>query len=519
MGSDGVKPYDIMTLFLCFVSTYTSCLPITPHHSSAQPIWCRVVDKHGSGSEKEADVQAYISLSLDSTGLLRYLAFLVGNKYSSSGSRLYSAFYAFFALTGLLIGNDPLILSGTPFLVYFTDHASIQPPTGFLFTHFQVSNLVSALLVSSNPTNLVLTSSFDISFLKFSAWTALPTVAAVIVLYPIARYFVFKHYVPKRLSPPHVRAKDALNDRWGGIFGAVLFAITIVLLVGLSAGGKLEEHPWGGVWIVVLPAALCMLTWDSVGDLRDPGRKDRARLREKEGMKEVLKPGAGVEAGEVEERENENEKAGAETTPADTGKRSQSAIPEEPSEGNDTDRQELRGMATMLTEKQENQNSTEVPSEGVAAQRQTSAPVETDADQARMDDAPSIPAVEETDANTLSPSSTPPVEKSTQKGERDLSTTVPSSEGHSPFNFLARRFPTPIDTLSRMPWPLVPFAFSMFIVVEGLQYTGWIKVFGGWWAAWVRADSTGVAGVVWLMGMLSVIGCNVSIAWRRHWQS
>ena len=49
----------------------------------------------------------------------------------------------------------------------------------------------------------------------------------------------------------------------------------------------------------------------------------------------------------------------------------------------------------------------------------------------------------------------------------------------------------------------------MFILVEGLQHTGWIRVFGKWWAAWVRADSTGVAGSVWLMGTLSVLGCNV----------
>jgi Na+/H+ antiporter NhaD/arsenite permease-like protein len=48
----------------------------------------------------------------------------------------------------------------------------------------------------------------------------------------------------------------------------------------------------------------------------------------------------------------------------------------------------------------------------------------------------------------------------------------------------------------------------MFILVEALQYTGWIRVFGGWWTAW--ADVAGVAGSIWLMGTLAVIGCNVS---------
>jgi Na+/H+ antiporter NhaD/arsenite permease-like protein len=402
-------------------------------------------------------MQAYISLSLDSTGLLRYLAFLVGNKYASSGSRLYLAFYAFFATTGLLIGNDPLILSGTPFLVYFTDHASIDPSTGFLFTHFQVSNLVSALLVSSNPTNLVLTSAFEISFLKYSAWTALPTVAAVIVLFPILRYYVFRGMVPKTLSPPHVRAADALNDKWGGIFGAVIFLITIVLLVGLSAGGKLEEHPWTGVWIVVLPAALCMLTWDCIGDLRHPGRREKARQKD---VKEVDRPEASIEMGRV-----------AEEPPL------------------------IVNVDPML-EKPDTTPTRRSPPVGQVGTASHAAPAAI-AHSTSQEDTTTI--VDHAQAP-------PAAEDKPRESNHGFPFTVP------PFSYVARTFPTPLDTLLRMPWELVPFAFSMFILVEGLQYTGWIRVFGGWWAAWVRVDDTGVAGVVWLMGMLSVLGCNVSLA-------
>lgn len=70
-----------------------------------------------------------------------------------------------------------------------------------------------------------------------------------------------------------------------------------------------------------------------------------------------------------------------------------------------------------------------------------------------------------------------------------------------------RAFPTFSGVFTRLPIPLIPFAFSMFILVESLQYTGWIRVWAGWWAAW--AEVGGVAGAIWLMGMLGVIGCNV----------
>jgi Na+/H+ antiporter NhaD/arsenite permease-like protein len=45
---------------------------------------------------------AYISISLDVTGLLRYLAFIVSQKGGTSGRRLFSSFYAFFFVSGMV---------------------------------------------------------------------------------------------------------------------------------------------------------------------------------------------------------------------------------------------------------------------------------------------------------------------------------------------------------------------------------------------------------------------------------
>ncbi|EMD30579.1 hypothetical protein CERSUDRAFT_127779 [Gelatoporia subvermispora B] len=101
VGADGVQPLDIMALFMSL---------------------------------------AYLSISLDATGLLRFLAFWVARTGGSSGQRLYAYFYAFFLLCGVIVENDPVILSGTVFLAYFTRVSGITPPTAWIFAQFAAAS-------------------------------------------------------------------------------------------------------------------------------------------------------------------------------------------------------------------------------------------------------------------------------------------------------------------------------------------------------------------------------------------
>ena len=49
--------------------------------------------------------QAYMSISLDATGLLRFLAFWVARKGGADGRRLYAYLYVFFLVCGVVVGN------------------------------------------------------------------------------------------------------------------------------------------------------------------------------------------------------------------------------------------------------------------------------------------------------------------------------------------------------------------------------------------------------------------------------
>ena len=56
--------------------------------------------------------QAYISISLDATGLFRFLAFWVASKGGSSGRVLFSYLYLFFLICGVVVGNVRMIFLG-----------------------------------------------------------------------------------------------------------------------------------------------------------------------------------------------------------------------------------------------------------------------------------------------------------------------------------------------------------------------------------------------------------------------
>ena len=140
----------------------------------------------GEGSIEPYDVLAlfislaYIAISLDATGVLRYLAFVVCIKAGKNGFTLFMLLYAFFFTLGVAVGNDPVILSGTAFLVYFTRVAGISPPSAWIWAQFVAANISSAVLVSSNPTNLVIAKGFDVSFIDYTAYMALPSVASAL---------------------------------------------------------------------------------------------------------------------------------------------------------------------------------------------------------------------------------------------------------------------------------------------------------------------------------------------------
>ncbi|RXW17658.1 hypothetical protein EST38_g8190 [Candolleomyces aberdarensis] len=72
---------------------------------------------------------------------------------------------------------------------------------------------------------------------------------------------------------------------------------------------------------------------------------------------------------------------------------------------------------------------------------------------------------------------------------------------------LALHFPTISTAVPRLPFVLVPFVFSQFILIEALEHQGWIEIFARWLVA---ASNKQVIPVVWLVGISGVVLCNIA---------
>ncbi|KAL2421175.1 hypothetical protein ABEF95_004714 [Exophiala dermatitidis] len=224
-GDETIKPYDVLVLFISL---------------------------------------AYISIALDGTGALEAVALWVSKRGGSSGRLLFTYLYSFFLVTACIVGNDPLILSGTPFLGYLTHHAKLEPEA-WIFSEFMAANTASAVLVSSNPTNILIAGSFSLNFLTgFTKWTILPSIIPAILTYPILMVMFWKK-IPKTLTPLTDNPWLKLRDRPGAIALSILMLVTVAVLVGTSFVPNQAVE----VWMVTAPAGVLAFLFNLVRDWWD----------------------------------------------------------------------------------------------------------------------------------------------------------------------------------------------------------------------------------------------------------
>ncbi|KIK27833.1 hypothetical protein PISMIDRAFT_7832 [Pisolithus microcarpus 441] len=199
VGTGGVKPYNILILFFSL---------------------------------------AYMAITLDTTGILEAAAFWVSNKGGSNGRKSYFYFYVMLTLLSILLGNDPVILSGTAFLAYYTTAARVEPMP-WLMSEFAAANTASMVLFVGNPTNVVICEGFSVNNAAYTAYTILPFIACNIVCFgALAGQYHSDRHVPRKLDKKaDVDPRSALRNVTGAWVGSVILGSALIVCLVVSFFG------------------------------------------------------------------------------------------------------------------------------------------------------------------------------------------------------------------------------------------------------------------------------------------
>lgn len=215
---------------------------------------------------------AYMSLSLDVTGLFDFIACKAVSLSGGSGRRLFLTFFTLSSLITIVSSNDIVILTLTPIICSMaaTANLSLNTTHALLFSQFFAANVWSMLLFIGNPTNIVVAQAFNLDFVGYSRWMALPTVAAGITCL-VVLYIIFSHLnaidLPITVQPQNAWAN--FIDFPGAIFGSIAFVICIIF-IATSSVTKID------IWIVTVVGAVLMIGKDAVFDFHLYRRRQSA---------------------------------------------------------------------------------------------------------------------------------------------------------------------------------------------------------------------------------------------------
>lgn len=140
----------------------------------------------------------FMSIVLDELGFFEYLAHKALNKAKANQKVLFFILYALTSILTIFTSNDIIILTFTPFIIFFTKNAKINP-LPYLVSEFAAANTWSMMFIIGNPTNIYLATSNNLNFLEYFRVMFLPSVMSGLVLL-LVLYLLFKNELSKPLQ-------------------------------------------------------------------------------------------------------------------------------------------------------------------------------------------------------------------------------------------------------------------------------------------------------------------------------
>lgn len=192
----------------------------------------------------------FMSIFLDITGFFEACARAALRYARADGTRLFFALYAVVAILTVFTSNDIVILTLTPFVYYFSRHAGVNPKP-YLVAEFFAANTWSMALFIGNPTNILLASRFGFTFVGYTRWMILPTLAAGIAN-ALLLYLVFRKEIRRPIRPVDLKPSAAITDGPGAALGLLALGGCVVALA-------LAPYLGWEMWRVSLSFALALV--------------------------------------------------------------------------------------------------------------------------------------------------------------------------------------------------------------------------------------------------------------------
>lgn len=189
-----------------------------------------------------------LSLALDEAGFFSYLAHKVASKAGQNQKLLFTFLYLLASLLTIFTSNDIVILTFTPFVIFFTHEAKVDAKP-YLVSEFVAANSWSMLLLIGNPTNIYLGVSFSIDFFTYFSKMWLASLFA-----GLASFFMMLLIFHKALNKPLEASSQTvpLKDPLLAYISLSCLALTIILL----AISNFISLP---MWIIALSGASLIL--------------------------------------------------------------------------------------------------------------------------------------------------------------------------------------------------------------------------------------------------------------------
>ncbi len=170
---------------------------------------------------------SFISLVLDSSGFFDYIAQKFINKYKKNQFMLFTILYILISILTIFTSNDIVILTFSPFILSFSKKGKINP-IPYLVMEFVAANTYSMLLIIGNPTNIYLSSIFNLSFFEYLKFMILPTIIVGVTSY-IILILLFKNQLKNKINN-FCFSDDLIKDKFVLFISLIHLALATIIL-------------------------------------------------------------------------------------------------------------------------------------------------------------------------------------------------------------------------------------------------------------------------------------------------